>query len=823
MRFKFFPLFVVALTILVAFPTPAHADGIIVPEPPHCDPHPCPPPPCPGPLPCPVRPPISQLTIRYHHVDVTIKNQVAVTHVDQVFYNPNDWQVEGTYIFPIPVNAVVTSFTLWVDGQPVEGRILDAEEARRTYEEIVYNLRDPALLEYAGQGAMQARIFPIPAQGERRVELEYSQVLTADNGLVRYVYPLNTEKFSLWPLDDVSVSVDVQSSSVPIRAIYSPSHDVSVARESNNHILVGYEDSDVRPETDFSLFYSLGEEQAFHLLPFRDPGDVDADGYFLLLLAPRPDAAAQTLPKDLILILDQSGSMDGEKFQQAQEALRYILQHLNAQDRFNIIAFSTGMDTYARDLRPASEVNEALPWVDRLSAQGSTDINRALLEAAAITDRERPTYLIFLTDGLPTEGIVDSQRILENFASAAADNLRLFSFGVGYDVDTLLLDSLALEHHGTSTYVRPGERIDETLSAFYTKISTPVLTDLELDFGEIIAYDIFPNPMPDLFVGSQISVVGRYRQGGQTTVTLNGIMEGETQSFRFEDQNFISDAERRSSDSPVPRLWATRKIGYLLNQIRLSGPDQETIDQIVRLSIRYGIVTQYTSYLVTEEIPLGAAEQDRIASEQLDQMQSMAPEPAYGRQAVEKAAEQGALAGAEAPVAPAEGAADVVRIIGSRTFIEDEGMWLDTGYDPSAMETIKVQFLSKEYYELVRARPELAAGFSVGRRVVAMSEGVAYEVVSPAVMSDLSEDQIVKPGDVHSSPTSDPINPTPLEVEVTPLSPTGMPQSDPDLKPGLVPCSSGLLPLVVSPLFVFILIRRRRTIPVNGEFRDVDL
>jgi Ca-activated chloride channel family protein len=197
MREKFYLLLIIAITILLIFPTPALADGIIVPDPPLCDPHPCPPPPCPGPFPCPVPSPISQLAIRYHHVDVTIKDQVVVTHVDQVFYNPNDWQVEGTYIFPIPVDAAVTSFTLWVDGQPVEGQILDAQEARRTYEDIVHNMRDPALLEYVGQGAMQARIFPIPPQGERRVELEYSQVLPADNGLVRYVYPLNTEKFSL--------------------------------------------------------------------------------------------------------------------------------------------------------------------------------------------------------------------------------------------------------------------------------------------------------------------------------------------------------------------------------------------------------------------------------------------------------------------------------------------------------------------------------------------------------------------------------------------------------------------------------------------------
>lgn len=810
MKYKILAVLVIFLTVLVNVPTPALADGIIVPEPPICHPNPCPPPPCPGPFPCPIPTQMSQLTIRYHHVDVSIMDQVATTHVDQVFFNPNEWQVEGTYIFPIPADGAVTSFTLWVDGEPVEGRILEADEARRTYEDIVYNLRDPALLEYADQGAVQARIFPIPPQGERRVELEYSQVLPAENGLVRYVYPLNTEKFSLWPLEDVTVNLDIQSIGVPIRAVYSPSHDVSIVRESDSHILVGYEESDVRPETDFALYYSLGEEQAFHLLPFRDPGDIETDGYFLLLLAPPPDAPSVRMPKDLILVLDRSGSMDGEKFRQAKEALRFILSHLNPEDQFNIITFSTGLETYAGGLRPASEVSEALPWVDRLSAQGSTDINRALLEAAAIADRERPTYLIFLTDGLPTEGVVDSQKILDNIGSSAPANLRLFSFGVGYDVDTFLLDSLAQNHHGASMYVIPGERLDEVLSAFYTKISTPVLTNLDLDFGDVVAYDLYPNPLPDLFVGSQIVVVGRYRQGGRTTVTLKGEVGGEPQVFRFADQNFFTDSEKRNSDSPIPRLWATRKIGYLLNQIRLHGPNQETIDQVVRLSIRYGIVTQYTSYLVTEEIPLGSAAQDRIAVEEFEQLQSMAPAPAHGQVAVEKAAEQGSLAGADSPAAPKTEAADTVRVIGSRTFVHREGVWLDTGFDPATMDTIKIPFLSAEYINLVRTRPELAAGFSLGQRVVAMSLGEAFEVVPSSSVPERPPDQLIQPGDIPPTQEIESANLIPdLEQDTPPEQPEDTQQGRSNQNSSVAPCSSVFLPLSVIPIVAFLFYRRR--------------
>ncbi|MCJ7533546.1 MAG: VIT and VWA domain-containing protein, partial [Anaerolineales bacterium] len=312
MKTRLFFLTITLFLLTLLFPSPARADGIIIIDPPI------------GP---PIEPfPLAQLVIRYHHVTVTIEDQVAVTHVDQVFYNPNDRQVEGTYVFPIPHEAVVSAFKLWVDGKPVEGEIMDAEKARQTYEDIVRKVKDPALLEYADQGAVRARIFPIPAGGERRVELEYTQTLSADNGLVRYVYPLNTEKFSTQPLEDVSVSVDIKASA-PIRAVYSPSHKVAVDRIDETHVRAGYEDSDVLPDTDFALYYSLGEQEAFHLLSYRDPSDEslsDAnDGFFMLLLAPRPDAAARSLPKDVLLVLDHSGSMDGDKIAQAQDALRY--------------------------------------------------------------------------------------------------------------------------------------------------------------------------------------------------------------------------------------------------------------------------------------------------------------------------------------------------------------------------------------------------------------------------------------------------------------------------------------------------------------------
>jgi len=773
-----------ALAWLLLSVFPAQADGIIIPPPfPPCD-HDRPI--CP---PVPVRP-IAQLEIKYHHVSVTITHQVATTRVDQVFYNPNEWAIEGTYIFPLPLDATVREFTLWVDGEPIKGEVLDAEKARQTYQEIVHSLRDPALLEYMGRGALQASIFPIPPKSERRIQLEYSQVLTAEEGLVRYTYPLNTEKFSAKPLESVSVTVDVQSTQ-PVRAVYSPTHPVDVLRKGNLAFSASYEANDVLPDKDFSLYYSIGKNEAFHLFSYRDPGEAASqDGYFLLLLAPRPDVRETPVEKDMLLVLDRSGSMEGEKFSQAQAALTYILEHLNPGDRFYLSAFSSGIQTYDDHLRPAQETRQTVEWVEQLSAQGSTDINRALLEAAEIADEERLTFLIFLTDGLPTEGVIDSQSILDNFARSAPTNLRLFTFGVGYDVDTFLLDSLTEEHHGLSTYVKPGEALDEILSSFYARISMPVLTNLELDFGGISVYDIYPSPLPDLFAGSQIVVVGRYRGGGAADITLTGEVNNIKQTFTFPNSRFVEDSGGSlNALSGLPRLWAARKVGFLLNQIRLKGPDQETIDQIVKLSIRYGIITPYTSYLVTEPLVFGAEAQQQLGRDAYQQVLS-APTIVSGAGAVNKAAEQGQLERADvAPSLPAS-AEQLVRTVGARTFVLKEGIWTDTAFDPQVMAPRRVAFLSTDYFALADLRPDLAAALALGEQVILVVEYTAYQVV-------VSEES-APPLELSTEPVTFPSPTAPLEQPTQIVSQPGEPaaQSDDDtlIPPGF--CLGSYLPLL---------------------------
>ncbi|UCH87461.1 MAG: VWA domain-containing protein, partial [Dehalococcoidia bacterium] len=703
---------------------PVAADGVIIPD----------------------RPDIAYLTVKNHRVRVAIEDQVATTHIDQVFVNESDWTVEGTYLFPLPEEAAISEFVMWVDGERVEGEVLTREKARQIYDDIVRRRRDPALLEYAGRDLFQASIFPIPPGDERRIEIEYTEVLPAEGGLIRYVYPLSTEQFSARPLEDVSVSVDITSNE-PIKAIYSPSHPVVIDREGEYRARVGWEDRDVAPDKDFALYYTVSEEDlGVNLLSYQERGE---DGFFMLLVAPNVEVDdAQILAKDVIFVLDTSGSMEGEKIEQAKDALLFVLDNLNPEDRFNIVEFSTGVRTYSNRLEPARQARDAADWVRDIRAGGGTDINRAMLEALGIADRERPTVVIFLTDGLPTEGVVETDLILNNVKQAARSNARVFTFGVGDDVNTLLLDTMARELRGASAYVRPGERIDEQVSAFYAKVSTPVLADIELTFRGVRVEDTYPYPLPDLFAGTQLVLVGRYREGGPATVTLEGMVNGRTQRFVYEDLTFRD----QGGDEFIAPLWATRKIGYLLNQIRLHGESQELVDEIVELSIRYGIITPYTSFLVEEPMrALSREGRDEIANETFQAMATATPPPAVGGRAVEKAVEQAEMEAAEAPAAPAEAYAQQVQVVGDRAFVMRDGVWTDTTFDPTRMTTVKLPFGSDAFFDLLADHPEVGRYFAVGERVIVVLDGVAYETVP----SDEEVPQSVVPRSSDEPPASD--------------------------------------------------------------------
>jgi Ca-activated chloride channel family protein len=719
-------------------------------------------PPCPEGQVCPMMPeclPIQPgvftnpewLRIEYHRVQVTVVNQIATTSIDMQFLNEGNGLAEGTFVFPLPQGAAVDQLTMYINGQAIDAKILPADQARGIYNEIVRRYRDPALLEYIGSSAIQANVFPIPPGERRRIEIRYQQVLEVENGLLHYVYPLKvTNLVSPRPVDSLSVRVEV-SSADPISSIYSPSHPVALSRsDDDRQFTAGFESAGTIPTDDFSLFYGIASQTInANLLTYRE--SATEDGFFMLLVQPPirlPDN--QIAAKDVIIVLDQSGSMEGLKWDQAREAAIYVLNHLNPSDRFNVVLFSTGWRNYSNNLEAPAQAQGAIDWLRSQSAVGGTDINGALTTALSLAGSERPTTVLFLTDGLATEGITATPDILANLKAAARPNVRIFTFGVGDDVDTVLLDSIARDMRGTGSYVRPSERIDEEVAALYSKISAPVLTDVTLEMNGVVTGDMYPTqPLPDLFAGTQLTLVGRYRgEAANITITLRGTVNGQEQVFRYDGLDFPG---RAGGEPFIARLWATRRIGDLLNSIRVNGENPELVESIVKLSVRYGIITPYTSFLITEDDILTAQGRDRAEGQVSLQAEELAAAPS-GSIAVDAADTSSNMAAAEAPMAlptmtaapmatsapgmttggmPAEPytSQNPIQTVGEKTFLLQNGVWTDTIFQPDVMQTVKVAFLSDAYFALLDQYPELGPYFALGDHVIVVIEGIAYEVM----------------------------------------------------------------------------------------------
>ena len=733
-------------------------------------------------------PSFAPLEVSFTKADVKIKDQFATTKVEQEFYNPNPRALEGTFLFPVPKGAQLDKFTMNIDGKPVEAELLAADKARGLYEDIVRRQRDPALLEYAGRDVFKVRIFPIEAHARKKITLSYSQLLKSDAGLVSFVLPLNTEKFSAKRLRQLSVKLELESKRA-LKSLYSPSHKVEVKRDGVHKATVGFEANDVRPDGDFQLFFIQDDaDLGLSLLTYKPAGE---DGYFLLLASPGVETKnAKVIPKDVVFVLDTSGSMAGAKLEQAKKALAFCVENLNDGDHFELLRFATEVEPLFNSLRDATKENRtaAQKFIETLKPMGGTAIDDALKKAVALrpVNGTRPYVLVFLTDGRPTVGDIDEKHILENATKSKTGLTRIFCFGLGTDVNTHLLDKIAEDTKAFSTYVLPEEDIEVKVSSFFTKIKEPVLTSPALKFPESVRVTkTYPAPLPDLFKGEQLLVAGRYSGSGDGAIQIEGSIEGGatgvTKKFAYDVKFPVESAE----NDFISRLWATRRVGYLLDEIRLRGESKELKDEVTELARKYGIVTPFTAYLILEDeqrrnVPLSmqtmpqTLERNRIGLDKasgVDRFSKLKDEKA-GNGAVADARSLQALKSAEASApaivsgnveslrytsqspAPAgqtysygggEGGQSSVagrrvnqaqaieqqsRFAGGKTFFQNSGKWIDSDVQKKAgMKRVRVTFGSPEYFELLRKQPQSKSWLALGTNVEFTLGDIIYEVV----------------------------------------------------------------------------------------------
>jgi len=524
-------------------------------------------------------------------VSVAVKNRIAEVTVEEWFENRGPGLGEGVYHYPLPGEATFGSFSLWQGDAELRGEAMDATQARAIYEEIVRRRRDPALIELAGHGLIRARVFPINPGETRKITLRFTEVLDREGDAWRFRYVSGTGPGAGSATRSFRLTAD---SGDRFGEPYSPTHQIST-RRTDGRLDVTLSDTTSTGDVDLFLPLTRGLVGT-SLVTQQLPGE---DGYFMLLLAPGAARPAVALRRDIVVALDVSGSMSGEKLTQAKAALGQLLGSLHEGDRFRLVAFESGVRRFAPEWTAVTDETRrrAMEWVTGLETGGGTNIAGALDEASSLPPAEASLgVIVFLTDGLPTVGEQDPERIAAR-AEAHRGAFRVFSFGIGYDVNTFLLDRLTEGARGVTEYIAPGSDIERAVGTLAAKIASPVLTDAALRGEGVELYDVQPQTLPDLFAGDELVAFGRFRahERGGWSVTIRGRRGSADEQFRSEAVNASP-----SSNSYIPRLWAARKAGALAREIRLHGQTPETVAALKDLALRYGILTEFTSYLVPE-------------------------------------------------------------------------------------------------------------------------------------------------------------------------------------------------------------------------------
>jgi Ca-activated chloride channel family protein len=715
-------------------------------------------------LPPPIVQPLHSYCIKSLDVNVNLNGQIARVQVSQEFKNTSQRTIEASFVFPLPYDGAIDRLTLLVGNKEYEAKLIDRNEARRIFEGYVRRNQDPALLEWMGSGMFKTSIFPIPPGETRKVTIRYSQVCRQFQGMTEWLFPLRIARHTTKPIEQLSVQVSI-ASPLAIKSVYSPTHSIAVKKPSAKIALISYEQKNVIPNSDFRLFYDIGKQSiGTSVLSYRPDGD--EDGYFMMLIS--PDIQAQqreSISKNVVFVVDRSGSMTGRKIDQAKEALRFVINNLNDGDLFNVVAYDSEIETFAPELQRhnKSSRDKALGFVESIFAGGSTNIDGALNAALdMLQDDETPNYVVFLTDGIPTVGETNVARIVDKAAKANAVRARVCCFGMGYDVNSLLLDKLARTGYGQSVYVRPDEDIEAKVAEFYTRIAAPVLTDVKLrvDVDGVkvaqgsVVNRVYPRNLFDLFAGDQLVLVGRYKHAGNAKVVLSGRVNSEVQRFEFPAK--LESKSTSSNQSFIEKLWAVRRIGEIIDKIDLEGSNDELLDELVMLSRRHGVLTPYTSFLADENGAMRDEAKSRLsAATALNVLATEEAGQAGFARRQNKAAFQNAGGGSggrgdaggedQLPSQKVDADGGVVfqdavtnravkvktlRQVGDKSFFLEEGRWVDSSASKEQIKTAQdLTRYSPRYFELAAKQ-----GAVVGRilalpgTVIVVIDGQAYHL-----------------------------------------------------------------------------------------------
>ncbi|MBI3790051.1 MAG: VWA domain-containing protein [Gemmatimonadetes bacterium] len=716
----------------------ATAQGILIDPQPRCGPT----------QDCMVRAPMQpQVERTASVVRIDLVNGVARYEVTETFVNRGARLGEADYLYPLPKGAAFTDLKLSINGELVSGETMNAQQARQVYEQIVAKQRDPALVEWMGYGLLRTRIFPIAPGEEKKVVVRFSQVAEREGDALRLDYfrgPTTTgprERPNMAPTGRMRFVLSY-SADAPYGRPYSPTHDVQARRDGDRQVV---EIEGGARELTVLLPVRQGREAAISMLPQADGSDAR---YALVTLTP-PVVNARRTPRDVTFVIDISGSMSGRKLEQAKAAGRQLLATLGEGDRFRIIPFASDVRSFRDGWSEATreELGAARNYIDGLEVAGGTNIMGALREATRVGSGEgRLPIVLFLTDGAPSVG---EQRadVIADSARAWRGGRRVFTFGLGSDVNVSLLEQLALSGRGTAQFARPEEDVERMVGITASRLVAPVVTDLRMHAEGVRLVRTMPQDAQDLFAGQDLVVLTQYEGTGRGTL----VFEGRTTNGPVRWTQNVSFPDRETANGFVPRLWATQRIGWLAAEKRRTGTS-ELDGEIRTLGEKFGIPTEFTSYLVLEPgmtvasnqpVPLGLRRDvDRLSRQAGSGGNAMglaspaaAPAEARFELAKEASAQRAAKSLAVLDAAnDARGANEKkMRATAGRSFVLVGDTWTDSRAKDQSLPVVKVKSYSAAYFALVRALPQLKDAFALGDRVTIVGKGLVLQVAPDGV------------------------------------------------------------------------------------------
>jgi Ca-activated chloride channel family protein len=678
-------------------------------------------------------------------VRVRLTDRVLRYEVEETFVNRGGRIGEADYVFPLPKNAAFQDLQLEIDGELVAGETYGADEARRMYEEIVRRQRDPALVEWMGLGMLRTRIFPINPGETKRVVVRFQSVATREGDALRVDYFGGTRADAARESRDNSpVNLVLE---YPDRAgygrAYSPTHAIDVADRGSNF------EARVRGDArDATILVPVARANAAAISVLTNaPGR--EEGFAMITITPPDRGNATTTPRDITLVLDVSGSMQGQKMSQARAAGAQVLGTLRAEDRFRLIDFSTDVHTFRDQFVFATPENlrAARRYLDDLDATGSTNIEAALREAMRIAPTpERLPVVLFVTDGAPTVGERDPLRLADLARrDSRGQRPRVFSFGVGADVNVTLLEQLALEGRGTSQFVRPEESVERSVALVASRLVDPLLTDVRVRGSGISFSKMLPADGADVFAGQDLVVFARYRGEGNGTVTVEGLQNGRPVRWT----TTVNFPERANENPFVARLWAAQRIGFLSAERRRNGGSSELDNEIKTLGERFSIPTEFTSYFVKEPNMVQLqTRQGRAVGAATGNVGAAPPPsaPVAQFEAARAAADQRAMKSTVAlDAVVATGATSSERRAGGHSFRLDQDVWTDIR-PAGTMREVTIKAYSKAYFDLLQQIPELSKLVGVGEQVTIVGRAVVISIRGAKGTESLSAAELTRLG-----------------------------------------------------------------------------